>query len=520
MLNGNRSDGDGESVFKSAFKVMVVDHNKGLLNNVTEFLKLHSFEVTLVEDGGAALRILLVKKDKFDLILIDSDLRDVDVSTFLRLTKDMHILSMVMRDQEVDDKFLLKMIKNGAFLVIKRPLTNEVVFQARQHVIRERLHKLEKFKMSNGSGSIKPESASLGDKRKDKCNARKNVKNCYNTGSSNVIQLDDDDDDDDDDESCNAKKKICLEWTEELHDKFLRVVNKLGEENCIPRAIVNAMGVPGLKRRQVANHLQKCLKDGWIFNGKRRQPSSSKDTTISSNISQELGLRRYGRMPPVPRRVENQEQINKHIDATYIRNGVGMDFNHMNNQSFHDSSMTNGFGFPNSGQVFSESKVGQGCGSSLMNGFGLQNNGQVFSETSVGQGCDSSLMNGCDYSLLNGSRLENNEQVFSVPTDIQDSESLLMNGFGLQDNGQLSFVANVGHGSSSHIFPQYQAFDNFFDFGSEIDGSKSFSCMQPNVLDTNYDSIWEQSYSYYDQVIPNQGTWDNLITQEVGEGNI
>ncbi|KAL7588653.1 hypothetical protein Lser_V15G35666 [Lactuca serriola] len=506
---------------------------------------------TWVEDAGAALRTLSVKKGKFDLLLIDSDLRDVDIITFLRLTKHMNILSMVMRE-EVDDNFLLKMIKNGAFLVIKRPLTDDVVFQARQHVIRERIHKLEPFRRCHES--IEPKS----ENRKDNCDARKNVRNCYNTGNSDIQLLDD--------EICSAKKKICLEWTEELHEKFLRAVQKLTREGrCLPRDIVDTMKVPGLTRMQVASHLQKCREDGWNFSGKRGQTSSSKDNTFSSNNSQGLGLRRFGRMPPVARHVDNQKERNTHIDATYSSNGVHMDLDHMNNQYFHDSSLMNGFEFQNSGKVFSIPNDGQFCDSSLMNGFKFQNHGQLFSAPNVGQNCDSSLMNGFglqnsakaltipsapssgqdydsspmngfglqnngklvsvpsagqdyDSSLMNGFGLENSGKMFtipSVPSSVQDCGSSLMNDFGLQNNGKVLTIPSVGQscdsslmngfglqnsgqGLSHHIFQPNQAFDDFFDFGNDIDGNASLACMQLNVLGENYDSVSEQMYTYYD----------------------
>lgn len=43
--------------------------------------------------------MLMDSKNKFDLLFIDSDLRDVDVITFLRLTKDMNIIPIGNLDQ-------------------------------------------------------------------------------------------------------------------------------------------------------------------------------------------------------------------------------------------------------------------------------------------------------------------------------------------------------------------------------------------------------------------------------------
>ncbi|KAI3517867.1 hypothetical protein L1887_17088 [Cichorium endivia] len=308
--------------------------------------------------------------------------------------------------EEADDDFLLKVIKNGAFSVMKRPLTDDLVVQLRRHVIRERIHKLHKCRMHYESESKEPESTSSSGRRKT-------VQGLEN-------------------ESCGATKKICLEWTKELHTKFIKAVQKLGEGKCFPREILDTMKVPGLTRMQVASHLQKCREYGWNFNEKRGPTSSLKTSTFSTNISQEVGFRRFGRMPPVAKPVDNEEERTTHVDASFSSNGVYMDVNHMNNQSVHDSS----------------------------SGFGFQNSGQVLTSPSVGQG------------------------------------------------------------SYCHIFPQNdQVSADFFDFGNDINGNESLAYMQLNVLGKNYNCISEQSYPYYDQVIPNQVTslCNNHMSREVGE---
>lgn len=50
--------------------------------------------VTSVDHSGAALRLLSADNSKFDLLLIDNDINDVDIHTFLRLTKNMDLLSI------------------------------------------------------------------------------------------------------------------------------------------------------------------------------------------------------------------------------------------------------------------------------------------------------------------------------------------------------------------------------------------------------------------------------------------
>ncbi|KAE9591119.1 hypothetical protein Lal_00021427 [Lupinus albus] len=53
------------------------------------------------------------------------------------------------------------------------------------------------------------------------------------------------------------KKPPRLAWSEELHRKFVHVVNLLGIENAIPRKILALMNDERLTKQNVASHLQK-----------------------------------------------------------------------------------------------------------------------------------------------------------------------------------------------------------------------------------------------------------------------
>ncbi|KAI3735808.1 hypothetical protein L6452_15325 [Arctium lappa] len=301
-----------DALILTTIQVMVVDHKKDFLGYVGDLLRSYAFEVTCVDHAGDALRILSESKDKFDLLLIDSELRDVDILTFLRLTKAMH---------------------NGASLVFKRPLTDDELKKARQQVLKDRIHKYY---------MLPDETSSYIDPR------LMNGNYYYYVENENDADF--------------AKKKVCLEWTEELHTKFLDAVYELGEGRCFPKDILETMGVPGLTRMQIASHLQKCRRDGWKFIGKRA-PSSSKNTMTFSRSQESVDSRRFGRMPCVAPNSANQEEIISQYDAppSFPNIGRQMDVNYMNNQPFTDPSHVNGFGsFRNNGEVFVGPSAGQG----------------------------------------------------------------------------------------------------------------------------------------------------------------
>ncbi|VFQ66407.1 unnamed protein product [Cuscuta campestris] len=53
------------------------------------------------------------------------------------------------------------------------------------------------------------------------------------------------------------KRKLKVDWTPELHKKFVQAVEQLGLDQAIPSRILELMKVEGLTRHNVASHLQK-----------------------------------------------------------------------------------------------------------------------------------------------------------------------------------------------------------------------------------------------------------------------
>ena len=62
-------------------------------------------------------------------------------------------------------------------------------------------------------------------------------------------------------ESCLLSGAIALqvEWTRELHDKFVSAVEALSVDKAVPSKILDRMGTcsEGLTRQNIASHLQK-----------------------------------------------------------------------------------------------------------------------------------------------------------------------------------------------------------------------------------------------------------------------
>ncbi|XP_076882236.1 putative two-component response regulator-like APRR4 [Bidens hawaiensis] len=310
MNNGFNNNILETSILGNGIKVMVIDHKQNFLVSVCEILKSRSFEVTCVDEAGDALRVLAAEKEKYDLLLIASDMKGVDALTFLKITKNMDLLSMVMQ-QETDDEFLLKVLENGGFRVVKTPLTDDAVMYARDDVIRARFQKFERSKVLGESEAIEVE-----------CESR--PKRTLNSGvKKNKI-----------------KKRFCIIWTKEIHDKFLQVIRELGEGRCFPRDICDAMGVPGLTRLQVASHLQRCRLGECKFLKKKGETCFSiSKKMVSGNLPKEVDPEMLGKNPSASTHVENHDEVGMNIDGLYTEGKTYI------NQSIEEISSVNGIGF-------------------------------------------------------------------------------------------------------------------------------------------------------------------------------
>lgn len=130
-----------------------------------------------------------------------------------------------MSDQE-NDSLVVEAFKSGAFLVLQRPLTTEAVRLMYQDVIRERLHMNAKHKnhipMSLTPQVAIKEDKSSGRNKRDYGDLTKEVTQTIVVNNLHVQSSDNDYDD-------RMKKRMCVEWTPELHEKFLNAMNYLGD---------------------------------------------------------------------------------------------------------------------------------------------------------------------------------------------------------------------------------------------------------------------------------------------------
>ncbi|PWA94946.1 hypothetical protein CTI12_AA051930 [Artemisia annua] len=251
--------------------------------------------------------------------------------------------------EQHDDEFIISAIKSGAFLVMKKPLTMKAVSIIRQNVIRERIHKRENHRSKNNNLKVESqetgmqENGNLGSKRMDRGESSKQATS-NNFESNLVLHWSEDD------VVHTMKKKTCVEWTPELHAKFINAIIQLGARNimspdnirsrCYPKNILDLMAVPGLTRMQVASHLQKCRREKWKKDEKRFMGESLWNYKLSSDFTSKIAAeRKFGCMPSI--QINRRDQEESSIGFHFTMNGWHQkEVNHMTNQTERGSVMT------------------------------------------------------------------------------------------------------------------------------------------------------------------------------------
>ncbi|KAL0415043.1 UNVERIFIED_CONTAM: Two-component response regulator ORR26 [Sesamum latifolium] len=320
--------------------VLLVDHDSEGLVNIGNQLEACHYRVTLVELASAAITMLLNGKVKFDLVMANINSPDLHGFKLLQQAVNMDIPVVLM---SVDDNVFMAMraIENGAFLFIKKPTSMEVLSGLWQHVIRDKTRAMRERERScvaanyNVRGIEFRDVAPHHDPEENPNHMYGVMMNDKGKGKKKINLRGNYDEYDVDDHMImnnKVKRKVCTEWTQDLHEKFMEAVEQLGEGRCFPKEILELMNVPGLTRMQVASHLQKCRNDNWRSPGERKTHNLAIQPVSSDTDGQRP--RRFGSMPRLSRassyRVHGHEgsgvgESSKTNSPTEMPNGTGGD---------------------------------------------------------------------------------------------------------------------------------------------------------------------------------------------------
>ncbi len=118
-------------------KILVVDDDPSICLLLSKFLKKNGYEVDSVQTGAESIELL--KKKKFDLILCDFKLPDIDGIDLLTKFKEIKssvIVIIITGYSHV--KIAVKAIKLGAFDYVTKPLYPEEILNTIKKALKDK----------------------------------------------------------------------------------------------------------------------------------------------------------------------------------------------------------------------------------------------------------------------------------------------------------------------------------------------------------------------------------------------
>ncbi|KAK7265123.1 hypothetical protein RJT34_32739 [Clitoria ternatea] len=254
---GNRVAGEDkvQDCFPVGMRVLAVDDDKTCLKVLENLLRKCQYQVTTTTQSIKALEMLRENRNKFDLVISDVNMPDMDGFKLLELVgleMDLPVIRYGDRER------VMKGVIHGACDYLMKPVRIEELQNIWQHVVRKKIDCMDQKKYAieeKGCNMVREDSQviateNIADQNRKLCLKRK--KHCEveveNEGGQGNGQ---------ENEESSNHKKIRLVWDAELHSKFLAAVNQLGIDKAFPKRILDMMNVEGLTRENVASHLQK-----------------------------------------------------------------------------------------------------------------------------------------------------------------------------------------------------------------------------------------------------------------------
>ncbi|GAB4830027.1 hypothetical protein Ancab_019671 [Ancistrocladus abbreviatus] len=232
------------------WKVLVVDYDQAFLSALEQMLRSCNFNaVTKCGDGKGALSMLQEDRNRFDLIITERHLPNMDGLELLKHAGMLNTdLPLILMSSEDGEEAIKEAIGSGACEYLVKPIRIEDVRHLWKHAYRMQKKNVLNGVVEQSAGFSNEKGASDGEHTSDgECN--KCSKRCKSKQFGGVLH--------DDDAPIPARKKQRVIWISDLHDKFVAAVEQFGISKAVPKKILEIMNVPGLTRENVASHLQK-----------------------------------------------------------------------------------------------------------------------------------------------------------------------------------------------------------------------------------------------------------------------
>ncbi|KAH6823234.1 response regulator 11 [Perilla frutescens var. hirtella] len=274
---GSSSGLQRSDCFPVGLRVLVVDDDPAWLKILEKMLIKCKYQVTICNLAQEALDLLEKRKDGFDIVISDVNVPDMDGFMFLEQVGLKMDLPVIMMSVDGETRRVMKGVQHGACDYLLKPIRMKELRNIWQHVFRKRVHEVRGGGGGGGGGGgVEGKECSL-----DQTHKAADASCSFSGGGGgggggdldimlttagkkrkdhNTLILDDNNNkinNLDYSADPSSLKKPRVVWTVDLHQKFVKAVNRIGLDKVGPKKILDLMGVPWLTRENVASHLQK-----------------------------------------------------------------------------------------------------------------------------------------------------------------------------------------------------------------------------------------------------------------------
>ncbi|KAG6530159.1 hypothetical protein ZIOFF_012381 [Zingiber officinale] len=238
--------------FPAGLRVLIVDDDPTWLKILEKMLKKCSYEVTTCSLATEALDMLRGKRDRFDIVISDVNMPDMDGFKLLEQVGLEMDLPVIMMSIDGETSRVMKGVQHGACDYLLKPVRMKELRNIWQHVYRKRMHELKDIETHNiheDTNILRNGSEDPDDRQYVAGTEMSSVRKRKDLESKEFVDHEFNDP--------STVKKARVVWSVDLHQKFVNAVNQIGFDKVGPKKILDLMNVPGLTRENVASHLQK-----------------------------------------------------------------------------------------------------------------------------------------------------------------------------------------------------------------------------------------------------------------------
>lgn len=253
---------DTPDEFPVGMRVLVVDDNPTCLMILEQMLVRCAYRVTTCGKATEALSMLREDIGKFDVVISDVDMPDMDGFKLLELVGLEMDLPVIMVSGNGETSAVMKGITHGACDYLLKPVRIEELRNIWQHVVRKKRREVKAVatkSVEEAGGCERPKRGGGADDADYTSSATDTTDSNWKLTKRRKGEFKDENEEDNEQENDDPStlKRPRVVWSVELHQQFVSAVNQLGIDKAVPKRILELMGVQGLTRENVASHLQK-----------------------------------------------------------------------------------------------------------------------------------------------------------------------------------------------------------------------------------------------------------------------